>query len=256
MINRIRTELHTFVLALQFLTRLPISTEGIYTKERFAASVRHHPLVGMLIGVTGAAIYAAGATVYPTPVAVLISTTAIILLTGAFHEDGLSDTFDGIGGGYARERALDIMKDSRVGAFGAIALLMVIAIKVAGLSAMPPEMIIVGLVSAHGLSRWSSIIVIATSRYVREDGTGRPTAGGISRAGLIYATSIGLACLALLYFSLGPYAAAAGTVGLVSGHVLIRLFYERKLGGYTGDCLGATQQVSEVGIYLGLLACR
>ena len=256
MIGRIRVELYTFVLALQFLTRVPVSTDGIYSKERFAASVRHHPLVGVLIGATAAATYAAGAAVYPTPVAILISTAAVILLTGGFHEDGLSDTFDGIGGGHARESALKIMKDSRVGAFGAIALLMVIAIKVAALSAMPPAMIVIGLVAAHGLSRWSSIVVIATSRYVREEGTAKPTAGGISRTGLVYASSIGLACLALLHFSLGPYAAAAGTVGLVSGHVLIRLFYEKKIGGYTGDCLGATQQVSELGIYLGLLACR
>ncbi len=256
MIDRLRAELHTFALALQFLTRLPVSTEGIYSKERFAASVRHYPLVGVLIGMTAAATYAAVATIYPAPVAVLISTAAVILLTGGFHEDGLSDTFDGIGGGHARERALEIMKDSRVGAFGAIALLMVIATKLVTLSMMPPAMIVSGLVAGHGLSRWSSIVVIATSRYLREEGAGKPTAGGIGRAGLVYASSIGLICLALVYFFLGPPAAAAAAIGLLSGHVLSRLFYERKLGGYTGDCLGATQQLSELGIYLGLLACR
>lgn len=256
MIGRLRAEFYTFLLALQFLTRLPMLAADAYSPERFAASVRHYPLVGILVGAFAAATYAVCCLVYPSSVAVLLSTGLTVLVTGAFHEDGLSDTFDGIGGGVTRERSLEIMKDSRIGVFGAIALFVTIAIKAATLIMLPPATIAIGLIAAHGLSRWSSVAVIATSQYLRDAGIGKPTAGGISGAGLIYATLIGLLCLLLLYFFLTPRAAGAAAIGLGLGHLLIRLFYERKLGGYTGDCLGATQQVSEVGIYLGLLACR
>lgn len=256
MIKRLRTEFFVFALALQFLTRLPVSTADAYSRERLAASVRHYPLVGTLIGAFAAATYAAGSAVFPSVVAVLLSTALTILFTGAFHEDGLSDTFDGIGGGLTPERSLEIMKDSRIGAYGALALLMTLALKVTTLSALSPTTIVVGLIAAHGLSRWSSVLVIATSRYVRDEGAGMPTADGINKPGLIYATLIGFACLVLVYVLLTPSAALGSAVGLASAHLLIRLFYERKVGGYTGDCLGATQQVSEIGIYLGLLACQ
>jgi adenosylcobinamide-GDP ribazoletransferase len=256
MIGRLKSELSAFLLALQFLTRLPVPAGNAWSPERFAASVRHYPLVGVLIGSIVSAVYAVASMVFPAILAVLISTAFGALLTGAFHEDGLADTFDGIGGGGTAEESLEIMKDSRIGVFGMLALTMAISIKVSALSALSPFAVVVGLAAAHGLSRWSAVVVIATSHYVRDHGTGKPTAAGVSMPGLIYSTSVALACLALLYFLLAPGIAAGGIIGLLIGHLLIRRFFERKLGGYTGDCLGAVQQVSEIGIYLGLLACR
>lgn len=256
MISRLKSELVALALAVQFLTRLPVRVTSAFSTERLAASVRHYPLVGMFVGSIAALAYASAQMLFPPVLAVLISTALVLLVTGAFHEDGLADTFDGIGGGVTREQSLAIMKDSRVGVYGALVLIVALAIKIATLSVLLPIVAIVSLVAAHGLSRWSSIVVIATSNYVREQGTGKPTAEGISRPGLIYASAVGLTCLALVYFVLTPAAALGGSVGLASGHLLMRLFFERKIGGYTGDCLGATQQASEIGMYLGILACQ
>ena len=255
MIGRLKDEVFTFLLAIQFLTRVPVRLESAWSPERFAASVRHYPLVGLLIGGFAAAAIVGASEFFPTSVAVLLSTGLTMLLTGAFHEDGLSDAFDGIGGGTTRERALEIMKDSRIGVFGMLALAMAVLTKVTTLSILPVDVIVFSLVAAHGLSRWSCVLVIATSRYVRNDGTGKPVAASISVPAMIYATLVGAAGFGLLYFQLTPTIAVGACAGMLIGHTLIRLFYEPKIGGFTGDCLGATQQISELGIYLGILAC-
>lgn len=256
MIKKIKAELQMFVLAVQFLTRVPIPAGNAYSPERFAASARHYPLVGVLIGCFSALVYLAGYMVWPALIAVLLSTAASMLLTGGFHEDGLADSFDGIGGGANRQRALEIMKDSRIGTFGMLAAVVVLALKISALTLLDATSVIYLLVAAHALSRLSSVVVIATSNYARHDGTGKPISTGITLTGLLYAMLVGAACCALLFFRLSPEVLGAALIGLLTAHVGIRLFFERKLGGYTGDCLGATQQVSEVGIYLGALACQ
>lgn len=256
MISRVKEEAFIFLLTVQFMTRLPVPVASAYTPERFAAGIRYYPAVGILIGAIAAAIYFAALQVFAPLIAVLLSTVCALLFTGAFHEDGLADTFDGIGGGTTAEHALEIMKDSRIGVFGMLALSLVLATKVTAITMLTPSAALIVLVAGHGLSRLSSVIVIASSRYLRFEGTGKPTAEGIGAIGLTVALLTGLFCLALLYLMLSPVASFCALAGLVSGHILIRLFFERKLGGYTGDCLGATQQVSEVSVYLGLLACQ
>lgn len=256
MIAWARSELYTLLLAVQFLTRVPVSVGDAFSPERLSASVRHYPLVGIFVGAIATAIFAGAQLVLPHFVAVILSGALILLLTGAFHEDGLADTFDGVGGGQTVERSLEIMKDSRIGTYGTLAVISVLAIKVASLSALQPAAVAVSLVAGHGLSRWSSVIVIATSRYVRENGTGKSTAEGIDNGPLVYASGTALACVLLIAFLLTPASALFAMVGLVAGHVVMRLIFERKIGGYTGDCLGATQQTSEIGVYLGILACQ
>jgi len=184
----------------------------------------------------------------------LLAVSAGLLLTGAFHEDGLADTFDGIGGGHTPVRALEIMKDSRLGTYGAAALFLALAIKVGALSAIPPIWVCAALPVAHCVSRFSAVCVIATNRYVREEGTGKPVATGISASSLIIAgfTALGAVAVGAVLF---PFVSLlSGIVSLCFAHVLMRLFFEPKLGGYTGDTLGAVQQASEIGFYLGLLA--
>ena len=256
MTSRIKEEAFIFILTVQFMTRLPIPTASAYTPERFAAGIRYYPAVGVLIGAIAAAIYFAALQVFAPLVAVLLSTACALLITGAFHEDGLADTFDGIGGGTTPEHALKIMKDSRIGVFGMLALSLVLATKVTAITMLTGNTAIIALVVAHGLSRLSSVVVISSSRYVRSEGTGKLTAEGAGAVGLTVALLTGLFCFALLYILVSPAASFYAVAGLVFGHILIRLFFERKLGGYTGDCLGATQQVSEVSVYLGLLACQ
>ena len=254
MIKKLTDEFVIFLLAMQFLTRLPIPGGFSFSQERLSAAPRYYPLVGVIIGVLVASIFFASTIIFPNSVSIILALGAGVLLTGAFHEDGLADTFDGIGGGATKERALNIMKDSRIGVYGAAALMLIMLIKLAALTAMQPQIAIIGFVVAHGLSRYSSVLVIASSQYVREEGTGKHTAPGISTGGLAFATLTAIMCFAGIGFLLSPSAALWCLIGLGVGHLSMRLMFEKKLGGYTGDTLGAIQQTSEVGIYLGLLA--
>ncbi|MEM9055816.1 MAG: adenosylcobinamide-GDP ribazoletransferase, partial [Pseudomonadota bacterium] len=196
----------TFLLAVQFLTRLPLKLEGLYTPERMAASVRYYPMVGILIGSVCAVIFVLSDMIFPTAIAILLSMMAGLLLTGAFHEDGLADTFDGVGGGLTREKALQIMKDSRLGTYGTLALVIALALKAGALMALPTTLIAAALIAAHGLSRLSSVVVIATSRYVRDEGTGKPVAKGLSPISISIAIFTGLAVIALWCFAETPFA--------------------------------------------------
>lgn len=247
-------EVARFLLALQFLTRLPTPRDVGFTPERLGAATRYFPLIGVFVGAISAGVFYAASLVFPIVLAVLLATAAGLLATGAFHEDGLADTFDGIGGGVSRDRALEIMKDSRIGVYGAAALILVLAIKVGTLSVLDQHTILIALISAHGLSRFSSVVVIATSRYVRDDGTGKHTSRGIDGAGLIGAIFTAGLCLTGVTYFLSPVAALWSVVGLCAGHIFMRAIFERKLSGYTGDTLGAVQQTSEIGFYFGLAA--
>ena len=219
-----------------------------------AAALRYYPAVGLLIGAAAASLLLLAATVLPPLPAVLVSTAAVAVLTGALHEDGLADTLDGLGGA-TRERALAIMRESTIGTYGALGLGLVVATKVAALAGMAPAAAAAALVAGHATSRLSLVLVVATSRYARPAGTGGFTAGGVARRDLAIAGATGLLCLAALGLGLGPRVAFGAAAGLVLGHLLARALFERRLGGYTGDCLGATQQLSELGFLLGVAAC-
>lgn len=249
-----RGEVASFLLAVQFLTRLPINTETLYTPARMAGAVRYYPLVGSLVGAMCALVFWLAHLIFPVFISVLLSVAVGLLITGAFHEDGLADTFDGIGGGHTREHALEIMKDSRLGTYGTAALVCALAIKTSALISLPAALIPLALIAAHGLSRLSSVLVIATSQYVRAEGTGKPVAEGASAITLMVALATGAALLALWCMWQPALALLWAGGGLILGHIAIRLFFEPKLGGYTGDTLGAVQQVSEIGIYLGWAA--
>lgn len=247
-------ELAVFALAVQFLTRIPVPVGQAYSAARLAAAPRYYPLVGSLVGVICALVYAASVAYFTPALGVLLAVATGALVTGAFHEDGLADTFDGLGG-LDRDRTLSIMRDSRIGTYGAIALALALAIKAAALLALPAEVVVAGFVVAHGLSRLSAVLVIATSRYARDHGTGKPTADGIEPGGLAVALATGAALLAGLSAVYGVGAALAAVSGCLIGHLAMRALFERRLGGYTGDTLGAVQQTSELGIYLGLVLC-
>ena len=253
----LRAEFASLCLALQFLTRVPIPRTIEFSSGRERGAVKYYPLVGVFVGAVAALIWWLAQFWWPGLLAVLLSMLATVLVTGAFHEDGLADTFDGIGGGSDQAKILAIMKDSRLGTYGVMALLFAGSLKLASLLALSENgpLLILALVLAHGLSRLSSVLVIASSRYVRSEGTAKPTADGISTAGLIVVGLTGavLICAAFLYLPSVWVWAALG--GLTLGHLCSRLLYIRKVGGYTGDCLGATQQISEIGFYLGLVAC-
>lgn len=246
---RLRHEAAVFLLALQFLTRLPLPDPG-FTPARLAATPRWLPAAGVLIGALTALAWLAAAALFPPVLAALLATAFGLLLTGCFHEDGFADACDGLGGGASRDRALEIMRDSRLGTYGAAGLGMMLATRVATLAALGP-LVPAALIAGHAASRASAVVVIATAAYVRDHGTGKPVAEGLSPRALAFA----LACGALPLALLPPLLALGGLAGLVLGHLAMRRVFLRKLGGYTGDCLGAVQQTSEIGFYLGLLAC-
>jgi len=254
MIKLVREEIATFLLAVQFLTRMPIPTAIRFSPERQVAMSRYFPLVGVLIGGFSAGVYYLASLLFPNLIALLIGVSAGVLITGAFHEDGLADTFDGIGGGKDRASSLEIMRDSRLGTYGTLALVIVLTVKLATLSTMPLALAILGLTAAHGLSRYSSFLVMATSQYARPAGVAKTMADDVSGGSIFLASLTAGLCFGLIWYFAGPGYGLAATAGLLISHVSIRLFFEKKLGGYTGDTLGATQQVSELGVYLGLIA--
>jgi len=254
-------ELRLFLTALQFFTRLPVPGWVGHTPEQLNQASRYFPLVGIVVGTLSAAVLWLAALVFPLPLAVGLSMVASLLITGAFHEDGLADFTDGLGGGYAREKALIIMKDSRVGAYGAIALIMVLLLKFEALlelcRAHSLWFIAAALLAAHSFSRLLAVSLMLTQRYIRDDDSARakPAAQQISPASFAIALLTGLAALVLLFAAGSPLAsliAAVTTASLMRAYLAWRL--QKRLGGYTGDCLGAVQQLTELAFYLGLLA--
>lgn len=247
-----RAEWPIFLLAVQFLTRLPVTVD--YTPERLEATPRWYPAVGVLIGALVAVIWWGAALVFPPVVAAVVCTAASVLITGAFHEDGFADACDGLGGGLTRARVLEIMRDSRLGTYGTLGLGLMVGGKIAVLASLPLPVVPMVLVAGHAASRASAVWVIASSSYLRDHGTGKPVANGIDAGGMAVIGWTLLAVLAGLFLVVPFGAVLVGALGLVAGHYAMRRRFEARLGGYTGDCLGAVQQCSEIGFLLGVLA--
>jgi adenosylcobinamide-GDP ribazoletransferase len=257
-----------YLLAVQFFTRLPVTGRLAgwvgFSPALLRASAAHFPGVGVLVGTVAAAVFvllqaALPDTLFAPLVAAALSTVATVLLTGGFHEDGLADVSDGLGGSYNRERALEIMKDSRVGAFGALALVLVLLCKVALLALLGSQGLGLGYICAalftgHVVSRFVPLLLIYRLPHVGDTAQSRskPLADQITpgRLGIAFIwcfAALALSSLALTAIDLIVACAAAALTLLW----LARLF-RRRLQGFTGDCLGATQQVCEVAFYLGL----
>lgn len=247
-----RREVEYFLGAVRFFTRLPVPAWVGHSAEALNHSARYFPAVGLLVGGLAALVYGLASPLWPPAVAVLLSMAATLYATGAFHEDGLSDTVDGLGGGWDRERILAIMKDSRVGSYGVVALALALLGKFVLLGALPAAWLPAALVAGHALSRFAATTLLATMVYVREDATSKakPLATRLSPASLAVA---GIFALPALFFLPLPQVLAGCLLAALATLWLARLF-RRWLGGYTGDCLGATQQLSEIAFYLGLAA--
>ena len=258
--SRARAELAAFGLAVKLLTRWPAGgppdTAGSPPlSASAAAAVPYYPLVGTLVGAFAGIVFFLAHLVFPVVLAVVLATAATLLATGALHEDGFADACDGLGGGATRERALEIMRDPRLGTYGTAGLGLVFAAKVIALAAAPVEVIPWLLVAGHAASRASMALALASGTYARAAGIAAPLAeSSPSGSRIAFAIFIGGAVSCALLVEAPPMALLAGLVGLALGHLIMRSVYERKLGGYTGDCLGAVQQASELGMYLGVLA--
>lgn len=245
-----------FLLTVQFLTRLPVRDPALYSPARMAAIPRYFPAVGVLTGALMAGVWWGAGLAFPPVLAALIAVAFGLMLTGAFHEDGFADACDGLGGGTTRDRALEIMRDSRLGTYGATGLGMMLATRVAALAALAPfgAAALAALIAGQALSRGFAVAAIAMDPYARDHGTAKPVQEGVDPASAAIAALTALAVAALGAILTGAGAMAAGLAGAALGHALMRAAYRRKLGGYTGDCLGGVQQCSEIGFLLGVLA--
>jgi len=254
-------EWRLLLVALQFLTRLPVSPGAGYEPAWLNRSVRHFPLVGAFVGAVGAAVLLTASTAWPPIVAALLALAATLALTGAFHEDGLADTFDALGGTVPRERALAIMKDSRIGSYGAAALLLTLAGRaalMAALCARGPVLAAAAVVIAHAWGRMTAVMLMASLPYGgdAEHAKAKPLAtavGPVEWGVALGWTALAMACAAWAG-GLAPW--RAGAVVAAAGLVLLAMrgWLRRRLGGYTGDTLGAAEQLAELAVLLVLAA--
>jgi adenosylcobinamide-GDP ribazoletransferase len=251
-----------FLVAMQFLTRMPLPSMSGFQARWLSQSLRYFPLVGGLVGLASVAVWWLSSQLFPPVVAVGLMLAASLLVTGAFHEDGFADTCDGLGGGQTRDQMLAIMKDSRIGAYGAIGLLMLLGLKWSALVALPTAAFAVTVVAAHVVSRWCAIGLVWALPYARagEDGKSRPFDGGLSAAQWLVSGLIGGAAIATAAIGLGvggtwlATAAAVGFIAAAGSAFAAAAYFKARIGGYTGDCLGAVQQLSELTFVLGALA--
>ncbi|WP_206953570.1 adenosylcobinamide-GDP ribazoletransferase [Trinickia acidisoli] len=244
------THLRYIVAAFGYFTRVPIPRAISLDPRDLAGASRYFPLIGVCVGAAGALVYLAALRVFPPAVAVLLSMAVTLLLTGALHEDGLADCCDGLGGGATREDALRIMRDPRLGAFGAIGLVISLALKWQTLAALPAMTAAWAMVGAHAASRALAVSYLATHDYAREQGKAKALAQRMSAPALGVACALGLPWLVIPDWR-------AGVSGLVAACVLrfaLGRYFTRRLGGYTGDCLGFAQQIFELAFYLSALA--
>lgn len=247
-----KTEFNIFLSALMFLTRLPVSRLVKYETEHLAKSTLYFPIVGAIVGGIGAlTLFLASHTCSPM-LSVLMSMLATILLTGAFHEDGLADSADGFGGGYTKERILEIMKDSRIGTYGAISLWLFLTAKLLLLTEIfqqEDSLAYATLVAGHVIGRYSSLPLIYSLNYARTESTSsKPFAEKTSLKRFLAASfyTIGL-CVWLLEEN--------AVIALGAGFLITlgaRSFFMKRIGGITGDALGAANQLVELGVYLGI----
>ncbi|MSU88371.1 adenosylcobinamide-GDP ribazoletransferase [Rhodobacteraceae bacterium 2CG4] len=243
------TEFHHALNALRFLTRLPVPAGGIGDWS-LARAARWFPLAGLVVGVlAGAAWWLASAIGLPPLAAAGLALTVQALLTGGLHEDGLADLADGLGSGAGRARALEIMRDSRIGAHGALALGLSLLLRTAALAALAPAAGLAALAIANILSRAAISLSLGTLPYARPAGLAQDGRDHDPRA---LALTVGLACVAALLLGglTGVLAIAAAAIGWAA--ISWRLV--RSLGGHTGDGLGATEQVVQAAVLLVLAA--
>ncbi len=245
------SELQLFLTAIMFYTRIPVSRNLDYREESMNRSIKYFPLVGWIVGGFSALVFIGLSYLpLPHPVVVLLSMAASVWLTGAFHEDGFADMCDGFGGGWTKEKILAIMKDSRLGTYGAIGLFMLLLTKFFLLLEMPRYMVPFAFIAGHSLSRLTAASFLLTHRYVREgdESKAKPVAKKTEPAIMLVAALFGL--LPLLLFQQAEYFLIILPVYFAKW--LSGRFFTKWIGGYTGDCLGATQQLTEVIFYLFL----
>ncbi len=246
-----KKEIDIFFTALMFFTRIPCPKWITHDPGYLQKSAKYFPLVGTIVGSIGALVFYGSSIIWSKEIALLLSMVATIYTTGAFHEDGFADVCDGFGGGWTKEKILVIMKDSRLGTYGVIGITMVLALKFLALCQISTPLVPFVLVAGHSASRFIATTLIFTHPYVREEdeSKAKPAAQNLTVTLLLISCFFG--CLPLLFFQTG------WVFLLLIPMYLSKLYLGQKfgkwIGGQTGDCAGAVQQLSELVFYLSVI---
>jgi adenosylcobinamide-GDP ribazoletransferase len=268
----LKREARACVAAFTFLTRLPVGGLVAHDQSDLPRSSAYFPLVGVAVGAVGSLVFAVSLLLWTPLVAIVLSCIATVLATGAFHEDALADSLDGFGGGWTKEQVLTIMKDSRVGSYALVGMILAVLLKVSTLLSIHGDAAQIRpnlafalsvavpvsktLVTGHVLGRLASLWLIVSADYVRaDDSAARPSAGrpfiaGISAARVIFATVLSFAIVAMIMKQFAPFV----IIATIAVTVLARAYFKRRIGGITGDALGAANQIAEVVVYLTIAA--
>ncbi|MEL6998192.1 MAG: adenosylcobinamide-GDP ribazoletransferase [Pseudomonadota bacterium] len=244
----IAREIGHFLVGVMFLTRLPVPSELHHVEGRLARAARYFPLVGILVGLITGGVFLLTMQILDPYLAAACAVTVGMLITGALHEDGLADTADGLGGGQTREHALEIMRDSRLGTYGACALFASIGFRILALGVLDPAEGFLALVIAHTVSRALIPTVLVSGAYARTRGLASSVAEGVGTVEIAFAI-----ITAFVVSMIGGYVAglASCAAAVVCGGIMLAILM-RRLGGYTGDGLGAVQQVGEIAVLVVL----
>jgi adenosylcobinamide-GDP ribazoletransferase len=246
------------LLAVQFLTRIPVpglnSLSADNVKAGLTKSVIWFPLVGALVGVITATIVFTADHFWPRAIAVIIALIIEARLTGAFHEDGVADFCDGFGGGMTPDRILEIMKDSRVGSYGTLGLILAVALRAACMMALPIELLMPTIIAAAAAGRWGAVLAMALIPPVQQ-GTGiaKDIGRQVDGIGLLWASLLLLPTIAALGIS-APWVAASAFAVQIFAFIWFRAMLLRRLGGVSGDCLGFFVYMSQLIWLLAALA--
>ncbi|MBI9065918.1 MAG: adenosylcobinamide-GDP ribazoletransferase [Salinivirgaceae bacterium] len=249
-----RKELKIFFTALMFYTRFPVPKSTGFSNENLNRATKYFPLIGYIVGGLGALVFFAANQFLSVQISIIASLCLMILATGAFHEDALADFCDGFGGGYGVENILKIMKDSHIGTYGTVGLILLLFSKFALLTEVDVKTIPILIIVGHVVSRVNTVILIFSSSYVRDSygSKSKPVGEKHKNVDLVVALFIGLVPL----FLLPLYCIPVILLVLSAIFLYFRYYIHKKIGGYTGDVLGALQQFSEVGIYVSFFLAQ
>jgi adenosylcobinamide-GDP ribazoletransferase len=237
--------------AVEFLTRLRVPS-GPYEQDSLARSVKFFPVVGLIIGLGSVLLYVLLARHLPLMIVALLVVAYLIAITGGLHEDGLADSADGFGGGWEREKVLAIMRDSRIGTYGAVALALSLFARVLLIASLPRTQAGAYLIVAPVLSRWTTLPLSFSLPPARDrteeraDGQGARIARLTTRGGLITGTLL----MCVIVFALLGIRALFPVLASVGVTLGTALYYKHRIGGITGDCFGGTNQLAEIAVYL------
>lgn len=265
-----KRELRLFFTALSFYSRLP-APAFVHrdNAHNLPDAIRYLPVIGWIAGLLAAAVFIPASYLFGNPVAVLLSMVATILLTGAFHEDGFADVCDGFGGGWTKEKILLIMKDSRLGTYGVVGLILLLGLKFAVLDHLfsvsfrsePLDAISFNIICiagafmvAHSLSRFAAITVVFNHSYARIEES--KASGAVEKGRLVNLVIAGFFALlplaGMVFYTRRPLLALV-VIPVMLLSLYLGSYFKKWIGGYTGDCLGAVQQLTELAVYLSFI---